>query len=281
MTLRNAVFFSYARPADVEYAMKKALSDVFDETTMAIGGVHTDIDAESLDHRNIKILYEQRKMGKSSSYNRAIQNIRDGHIFLRSADTRFDDSVVSRMIQCLGDSYELAFPRIEPFHGSSLASKLGEVMWHFHDSYVARKESRNQFFCGGEFQVVRHRFIIPSSDIVNDDEYLCHRTVAAGGRIRYCRDVVVHNTVPGSTKELLRQRIRVNFGHMQSRKQLGEHASFSISSLNPLETIAAIRNFNNDYPGSLAILFMASIVEIFSLLGAFLLRVKGRDLSNW
>ena len=31
MTLRNAVFFSYARPADVEYAMEKALSDLFDE----------------------------------------------------------------------------------------------------------------------------------------------------------------------------------------------------------------------------------------------------------
>ncbi len=281
MTLRSAIFFSYARPADVEYAMEKALSDLFDETTMAIGGIDPSKDTEISDHKNIQILYEHRKMGKSSSYNRAMQNIRDGHIFLISADTRFQDSVIGRMIECLGDSYELAFPRIEPFHGSTLSAKLGEVMWHFHDSYVAMKESRNQFFCGGEFQIVRHRFIIPNSSIVNDDEYLCHRAMSGGGKIRYCRDVIVRNTVPGTMRELLKQRVRVNFGHMQSKRLLGQHASFSIAAVNPLETIAAIRNFNRDYPGSLLALFMASIVEMISLVGAFFYRVQGKDLSNW
>lgn len=281
MTFRSAIFFSYARPADVKYAMEKAHSDLFDETTMAIGGIDNVIDSEGPDRKNIQVLYEKRKMGKSSSYNRAMQNIRDGHIFLISADTRFDDSVIDRMVECLGDSDELAFPRIEPFHGNTLSSRLGEVMWHFHDSYVAMKESRNQFFCGGEFQIIRHRFIIPNSNTVNDDEYLCYRAVAGGGLIRYCRDVVVRNTVPASMRELLRQRVRVNFGHLQSRKLLGKHASFSISSVNPLETVTAIRNFNRDYPGSLATLFLASIVEMVSLVEAFFFWIQGRDLSNW
>jgi cellulose synthase/poly-beta-1,6-N-acetylglucosamine synthase-like glycosyltransferase len=265
----------------VEYAMEKALSDLFDQTTMAIGGLDPETGAGNIESRNVQVFYERSKMGKSSSYNRAIQNVRDGHIFLISADTRFEDSVIGRMIDCLGDSYELAFPRIEPFHGNTLAEKLGEVMWHFHDSYMAMKETRDQFFCGGEFQIVRHRFIIPDSSIVNDDEYLCHRIVSGGGKIRYCRDVVVHNSVPGSMGQLMRQRVRVNFGHMQSRKLLGRHASFSISSLNPLETIAAIRAFNRDYPGNLAKLFLASIVEVLSLVRALIYRIEGRDLSNW
>ncbi len=281
MTHRVAVFFSYARPADAKYAMEKALSDLFDQTTMAIGGIDSNIGMESTGDRNIQVLYENHKLGKSSAYNRAIQNIGDGQIFLISADTRFEDSVINRMIECIGDNYELAFPRIEPYHGCTLAEKLGLVMWRFHDSYVSMKESRGQFFCGGEFQVVRHRFIIPDVSIVNDDEYLCHRVVSGGGKIKYCRDVVVRNTVPGSIRELLRQRVRVNFGHMQSRKQLGQHASFSISSVNPMETIAAIRNFNRDYPGSLPVLFMASIIEAVSLLEAFILRIQGRNLSNW
>ncbi len=281
MTFRSAVFFSYARPADVEYAMEKALSNLFDQTTMAIGGIDAAIETDTPDNKNIKVLYETRKMGKSSSYNRAMENIQDGHIFLISADTRFQDSVIGRMIECLGNNYELAFPRIEPFHGNTLSQKLGEVMWHFHDSYVAMKESRNQFFCGGEFQIVRHRFIIPNISIVNDDEYLCHRAVSGGGKIRYCRDVVVRNTVPATMRELVNQRVRVNFGHMQSRRLLGHHASFSISSVNPLETISALRSFNRDYPGSLTTLFLASIVEAISLLEAFFLRIQGRDLSNW
>ncbi len=281
MVTKSALFFTFSSADDLQYSLLKADERKFDEVILAVGGLSEHEQKLSLGRPGLKVLYEDSKMGKSRSYNRAIGNSSSEITFLISGDTRFDDHVIDDMVECLGDKFGMAIPRVVPLACDTLASLVSQAMWEFHDTHMAFNESHGLFFCGGEFQVLRSRYIIRDDRIVNDDEYLCNMTYRSGAGIKYCRDVVVNNFMPDSFAKLMRQRIRVNFGHLQSRKIMGQHSSFTLSALNLPRSIRILMRFRREHPGKILILCIALIVELFSIFSAALLMKMGRDFSIW
>lgn len=279
---KSALFFTFSSADDYHYTLLKANGKNFDEIILAVGGLaEPDREGQENSRQRVKIFYEDFKLGKSRSYNRAIQNSSSDLTFLISGDTRFEDNVIESMVQCLGDKYGMAIPRVIPITGKTLAGRIAQSMWDFHDTHMAYNESRGLFFCGGEFQVLRSKYIIMNDRTVNDDEYLCSQTFRSGAGIKYCRNVIINNFMPESFGRLMRQRVRVNFGHLQSRKFLGHHSSFTLSALNVADSIRVVMTFRKEHPGKIMILCLALIVEVFSIFWAAVLMKSGKDLSVW
>lgn len=281
MVTKSALFFTFSSAEDLHYSLLKAGEKKFDEVILAVGGISEHDQYITSEGERVKLLYEDSKMGKSRSYNRAIGNSSSELTFLISGDTRFEGHVIDDMVECLGNSFGMAIPRVVPIAGNTLAGIVAQAMWEFHDTHMAFNESRGLFFCGGEFQLLRSRYIIKDDKIVNDDEYLCNLTFKSGAGIRYCRDVVINNFMPDSFAKLMRQRIRVNFGHLQSRKIMGRHSSFTLSALDLPRSIRILLRFRKEHPGKLMILCLALVVELFSIFSAVVLMKIGKDFSVW
>ena len=282
MNNKSAIFFTYASAVDLDYSAGKAIPDLFDEVIVAFGGVGDHaVELPEFGSDMIRLLPEKEKLGKSQAYNGAISKTTGKIVFLISGDVRFENSVIGRMSKCLGDDSDLAIPRVIPFPGRTLSEKIAEVMWKFHDTFTAFREANGKFFCGGEFQLIKSPLVISGEKIVNDDEYLCLRTHQQGKRIRYCRDIVIHNFMPSTVSELFRQRVRVNFGHFQLKSMSDKHSSFSKGLLNVAESVKVITRFNAEYPRNMILLMLASLIEMYSVILALIKSRTRADLSNW
>jgi hypothetical protein len=55
-------------------------------------------------------------------------------------------------------------------------------------------------------------------ELINEDAFLCLRAEVNGLSVNYLKDGEVHNLVPSNPMNLFQQRRRVNFGHIELKK---------------------------------------------------------------
>ena len=119
-------------------------------------------------------------------------------------------------------------------------------------------------------------------NIINDDEYLGNLVFSSGKKIIYRNDLIVKNRVPDNFINLLRQRIRVNYGHLQCLRILGKTSSFSIGFISNLKmSLNILRKLIDGDIVETYTLFLAVLIELTSLVISrmnYLLKV---NMTKW
>lgn len=254
-----------------------------DKVILAIGGnIALGKMKNSYGFSKVDLRFEQERLGKVESFNRALQGLESDITFLVSGDVRFDPSIFKKLPEYFDEDVGMVIPRVIPAPPHTLAEMAGSVIWIIHDITLENADRESKYFCGGELQAVKHPLPLQSSEIVNDDEFLCHQVYSSGKRIVYAREVEIVNFMPRNFRQLLKQRVRINFGHLQSKRINGWHSSISIGGFRDIktsvETLLKFLQLNRklNFP-----LFLAIIVETVSIFLARIQLFRGQSFRFW
>ena len=281
--MSSAIFFSYSSQRDFNSILDNLEKYKVDQVILAVGGL-PDIESSSgkLNNRRVTLLYEESRLGKSNSFNRAIEHVNGDLTYIISGDVRFEPDIFAKCENRFAENVGMLIPMVEPDAPENFAEHVGVVMWHMRDVFLDYMQKHGRFFSGGEFQAVRNPIKINFKDIVNDDEFLCHHIYSSGLRILYDREIVVQNFVPDRLRELLQQRTRVNFGHYESRKYNNVHSSLSLMIPEDFRSAWNILlQFLKRYPGDTLFIFFSGIIEILSLIMSRRAFRRGSKLNVW
>lgn len=279
----SAVFFTYGSQEDLDYIISGFSKWPFDEVLVAVGGeIELHLPEGPENSGRIKILREPERLGKTVSYNKVLKYVTGNRVFIISGDVRFQENVPSYLLSVLKGDVGMVIPRVVPEDAENLANRVGITIWKAHEIFNSLRSGGGEFFCGGEFQLMDG---IPPSipeGIINDDEYLGAMVFSSGKRILYCTDVEVRNRTPDSFIDLLRQRVRVNYGHLQCLKLFRRTSSFSLEfGKNPWQSISILKRLVDGKPGNAFILFLAIYIEFLSILFSRIYHRMKIDFTKW
>lgn len=277
------IFFSYSSQNDADYLMDNVEGMALDKVVLAIGGEITlQETALDKDDGKVVLLFEKNRLGKAESYNRALKCLDSDITFLVSGDVRFEHAIFTQLAGFFDEDVGMVIPRVVPSPCDSFPQKVGSIMWMIHDITMELASAHSKYFCGGEFQAMRHPMPLFSPEIVNDDEFLCHQVYASGKRIVYARGIEVSNSMPTSFRSLLQQRTRINFGHIQSKRHNNWHSSISLGGFRNIgESLRVIRSFQKRYGKQRFLLSVAILIETISILIAFAQFRSGKSYRFW
>jgi hypothetical protein len=163
-----------------------------------------------------------------------------------------------------------------PFFGkrAGVTGAVLQLMWSVHNECLVtlNNEDRNNHCCD-ELIALRSDAIrkLPR-DTINDGAFLAGAAYKDGYSIRFCDTAHVRIDVPSRLCDLLRQRRRIVYGHMQIRRVIGNSPRTIESMLisNPRLSLTVLIRTLRKSPKTVFILPVAIVGEAVSVAMAFL-----------
>ncbi len=163
----------------------------------------------------VRLIEEAERHGKVSAIN---TYLRDPHhsphvqaICLCSADLVIAPEAIERLVQCLLINSHIGMAGARPIPTNGHGTFLGEAahfLWAMHHR-VALEQPKL-----GEMVMLRSGIVtgLPLESAV-DEATIEQRVCAAGYRLAYVPEAIVHNHAPRTIREFVRQRRRIAAGH--------------------------------------------------------------------
>lgn len=170
--------------------------------------------------KGVKLLVEKERKGKSSATNLLIRNSHSDIIVFQSADTlHLNKHVLNKLLLPFKDKKigAVGGRSIPKINWKTPIGYINHLIWNLH-----HRINRFGKIKIGEFCAFRRKLIHQMPyNIVTDEAYLQWLIESKGYKLYYEPDAKIHNKVPLNLFDLLNQRRRVYFGHIQLRKTFG------------------------------------------------------------
>ena len=178
----------------------------------------TDSDAR------ISLITESERRGKAEAINRIMENSVGGYLVMLNADAFPAKGSIRKLLEVAkgpGVGAVSAKPVFE--EGNGLLAHALELMWSSHSLMSLRLNHAgiSNHACD-ELIVVRRSIMsrLPTN-LVNDGAYIGGLVRALGLEVKFSPAAEVRISVPVRPIDLIRQRRRITFGHVQVWKKLG------------------------------------------------------------
>ena len=176
----------------------------------------------------VRLIEEPERRGKVAAINTYLEH-GDPHvqaICLCSADLLVAPDAIERMVQCLLLNPDVGMCGARPMPTNGHGTFPGEAtrfLWHMHHRVALEAPKL------GEMVLFRARLVhsLPRESAV-DEASLEQIISAAGLRLAYVPDALVHNHGPETLRDFVRQRRRIAAGHYWLRDVSG----YSVSTMN-------------------------------------------------
>jgi cellulose synthase/poly-beta-1,6-N-acetylglucosamine synthase-like glycosyltransferase len=173
--------------------------------------------AQATDNRIVHI-NEDNRCGKNSAMNLIIRGAKgsDVVVFL-SADVAPSPNSIQRLLSWFSDPAVGAVNATVVANSKTGFSLVPSIMWKLHNFFhTTMSKTRNLSHLTGEMCAVRSFLLQPvPKSIINDDAFLAHGVRLKGYGIEIDPNAEVLITAPMNIFDLLKQRTRVNIGHLQ------------------------------------------------------------------
>ena len=227
------------------------------------------------------VSYSQIRLGKSNAYNRALKLIENENVFLISSDITFDSSIFQAILERIED-HGLAITNVTQVRQNGLIRKVGCLLWCIRDIQLRYFSENGIPIHGGEFLYIKRKFLERLPEVVNDDAYQCLIAQKNGARGVYFGDLEVKNFVPSTLTDLIQQRRRINYGHIQIGKKLEKPSSVSFMVLNNTGGTLAIFKKTLKRNKRWALIFpILILIEIIAKLSAYIDVMTSHDQILW
>ena len=279
---KTAIIFSYNDGDLVLSPLKSVLKSDVDQVFLLYGGDPIPEEISRIqDNRLIKVLEKERK-GKVKALNSISSNILGDIVFLISGDVSFDPSLIKRCEDSFTGTTGVVSVRVLPSNTRNYTEKIGALMWEMHDLQLSILSESGINVHAGEFLCVRKGLLRDLPEVINEDEFLCIEAANNSLSVKYLKDQEVHNYVPSNLIDLLQQRRRVNFGHIEIKKigwdpRIMDTLVFSETPL----FLVIFSTFLKQKKWNVATLFGAVSIEILANLSARMDSYFGKDHRKW
>lgn len=222
------------------------------------------------------VIEENRRSGKAAAINRIIEENVGDYLVLVNADALPSGGSISRLLRSIrreeGTGMVSGIPVIATKSGN--ASRILQLMWGTYNT-VSRDMSTTSMGNHGtdELMVVRSEALAElPSDVVNDGAYIAGRLRVSGFSIRSVEGATVIVDVPSRPVEIIRQRRRILYGHVQVRMLVGHvpRTAESLMLVSPRRGLGAVVRTVATHPCLVLALPFAAVCELASLVGAIL-----------
>jgi cellulose synthase/poly-beta-1,6-N-acetylglucosamine synthase-like glycosyltransferase len=175
--------------------------------------------------QRVLLIVEPERRGKAEAINRIVENSAGEYLVFVNSDALPEPGSVRKLISMAGEDNGIgcvsACPVFE--RGGGLFQDTLGLMWSAHNLVSLRLNHAGlSNHSSDELLLVRRAMVskLPTK-LVNDGAYLGGLATSRGYRVRFCEGAKVRIAVPSRVHELVGQRRRIIFGHIQVWKQLG------------------------------------------------------------
>lgn len=192
------------------------------------------------------LIEEPTRRGKSAAINQVIDNFDEDLLVLVNSDARPEPGAISTLLKEMMQGGNVGVASASPVvvGRKGITNSVLRLMWAAHNECLLRlSDSERNNHCCDELVVIRSDALrrLPTGT-VNDGAYLAGNAYQAGYAIKFCEAAKVRIDVPVSFSDLIRQRRRIVYGHVQIWKSVGESPRTLESMLlgNPLLSLSIL-----------------------------------------
>jgi len=218
----------------------------------------------------VLLIEEPSRKGKAEAINRILENSEGENLVFVNADAMPEPGSVRKLIEMAAEDETVgcvsACPVFEKKPGL-LHDSLG-LMWSAHNLLSLRLNHAGiSNHSSDELLLVKRSFLsrLPTN-LVNDGAYIGGLAKSRGLRVRFCEGAKVRIVVPGRVNELIAQRRRILFGHIQVWRKLGSppQTMESLIIRRPLFSARFLVSVLAERPKSILTLLVVATTEIAS-----------------
>lgn len=268
-------------------ALKKLLPEIlacpFDEIILGVGGNDGTANyVNSVEDARVRVLFEEDRMGKIFALKRGISLASGDITFVISGDTIMKSEDLWSLLSYLKDNVGTIIPKVVPGNVTSFSTRLGALLWDVRNCFLKVSMERGRKLHGGEVLVTRTSILKGLQDVINDDAFICLRSLEMGYNNLYVDRVKVINSVPVTIHGLVTQRERINLGHLELANLcmrpnvMGSALTKDISLF-----VTVLSRVVKERKSSLLLLPLVAFIEVISILLSRRDFRKKRNLLIW
>jgi cellulose synthase/poly-beta-1,6-N-acetylglucosamine synthase-like glycosyltransferase len=242
-------------------------SDVSDETLRAARII------SARDHR-MMLLEHEKRTGKADALNEIFKETEGDFLVYVNADALINAVSIQALLKSIEEDDGAGFISGRPIfvRPGGLISDVLDVMWTSHNFLSSDPDQRSWSNHGTDELMVIRSELLPElpSGVVNDGAYIAGRIREMGYRIGYQPEAAVQIDVPRRMVDLIRQRRRILFGHIQVKRLVGK-APRTVETMmffSPMRAASIVIRMLANKPRRVLILPIATVGELIALSGA-------------
>jgi cellulose synthase/poly-beta-1,6-N-acetylglucosamine synthase-like glycosyltransferase len=229
--------------------------------------------AAARDHR-MKLIEHENRTGKADAINEVFRETEGDFLVYVNADALVDARSILALLKGIEEDEGAGFMSGNPVfeRPGGLISDILDVMWTSHNLLSSDPNQRQQSNHGTDELMVIRSDLLPElpQRIVNDGAYIAGSISERGFRVGFQPEAVVQIDVPRRMADLIRQRRRILFGHIQVKRLVGK-APRTIETMmffSPLQSAKIVIRMLANKPRRLLVLPIAALGEVIALSGA-------------
>ena len=264
--LLSAVLLS-EEPGFVLRKVVLVASDCSEETLQAVRKL------ASRDQR-IKLIEHEERTGKADAINEIFRETEGDFLVYVNADALIGPQSIPALLRTIKEDGRVGFISGRPVfeRPKGLVSDVLDVMWTSFNRLSSDPNQTEQSNHGtDELMVIRKELLteLPPG-VVNDGAYIAGRIRERGFRVGFEPEAVVQIDVPKRMVDLIRQRRRILFGHIQVKRLVGK-APRTVETMmffNPSQSVRIVIGMLATKPRMVLVLPVAAMGELIALSGA-------------
>jgi cellulose synthase/poly-beta-1,6-N-acetylglucosamine synthase-like glycosyltransferase len=259
--------------------LNQELNSVIIENIFVVSSACTDgtddiVREYEKQNKKIKLITEPVRAGKSSAINKFIKAAKSEVLVIESGDTIPAKDTVEKMVAPFADArIGMTGGRPRPENDSdTFIGYAVNLLWNLHHAMALRSPKL------GEMVAFRRVFEeIPAESAV-DEASIEAIMKEKNLELRYIPEAIVHNKGPENVTDFIKQRRRIETGHLW----LMEHQDYKVSSQNHLLLLELTVQEIKRNPKQIHFLVGTAILEIFSrFLGWYDFKIKKKNPFKW
>ena len=231
----------------------------------------------------IVLIEEKSRNGKAQAINRIISETHGKYLLMVNSDAVPSAGSINRLLKMICKEESIGMVSGCPTFGyrNGATSEILQLMWKLHNqSSLILNHKQLSNHCSDELMVIRRTALnqLPNG-VVNDGAFMASMAAQRGYSIKFCESASVNIDVPKRFVDLILQRRRIMFGHMQVKKLTGR-APITIESLlfiAPMLGLGVTVTILARFPRLLKVLPIAIVGEATSFLLALADSLRSSD----
>jgi cellulose synthase/poly-beta-1,6-N-acetylglucosamine synthase-like glycosyltransferase len=224
--------------------------------------------------RRVKLIEHPERTGKADAINEVFREAEGDFLVYVNADALINANSIPALLKTIEEDRGAGFISGRPIfeRPGGLVSDVLDVMWTSHNLLSTDPNQRRQSNHGTDELMVIRSELLPElpHGVVNDGAYIAGRIREMGFRVGYEPEAVVQIDVPRRMIDLIRQRRRILFGHIQVKRLVGK-APRTIETMmffSPTHSAKIVIRMLANRPRRVLVLPVAMVGELIALSGA-------------
>ena len=222
----------------------------------------------------IKLIEHERRTGKADAINEVFREAEGDFLVYVNADALVGPGSIPALLrgieQDTGAGFVSGMPVFQRPQG--LISDVLDVMWTSHNLLSSDPNQKRRSNHGTDELMAIRRELLPElpHGVVNDGAYIAGRIREMGYRVGFQPEAVVQIDVPRRMVDLMRQRRRILFGHLQVKRLVGK-APRTVETMmffSPVQSARIVIRMLANRPGLVLVIPVAAVGELLALSGA-------------